>query len=187
MGLSTSQAKPSLYQGHAVPEVKAHPVGSLYNNLHVALENSDQNWDVLICDLWKRGMDSIHDMRVVSTDYLSHRNKSPDKCLHTSEKDKNKKYVDSVLQQRLHLYSFVVSMGWLLGVEAKVTLKHISIRLASKWKQPYSWMCVYIKSRIYITLVRASHRCIRGSQVLAHIISAQLPQWEHWDRLHFFL
>ena len=36
---------------------------------------------------------------------------------------------------------------------------------AKKWRQPYSRMCGYVNSRIAITLVRATHRCIRGVQI----------------------
>ena len=53
----------------------------------------------------------------------------------------------------------------LLGVEAVATLNRLDSFLATNWKQPYSKTCGYVKSRISITLVRATHRCIQGSQV----------------------
>ena len=54
------------------------------------------------------------------------------------------------------------------GVEEMETLKIISSRLATKWRQPYSRTCGYVKIRIAITLVRATHWCIRVSRVPAH-------------------
>ena len=54
---------------------------------------------------------------------------------------------------------FVASVDGLLGVEATATLKRLASRMATKWKQPYSKTCGYIKSRISITLVRATNRC----------------------------
>ena len=63
-------------------------------------------------------------------------------------------------------------------MEATDTLKKVANRLASKWKQPYSKTCGYVKSRISITLVRSTHRCIRGSPVPAHKVSVQRPKWE---------
>ena len=69
-----------------------------------------------------------------------------------------------------HVSSFVASVDWLLGVEATATLKRIAICLATKWKQSYSKTCEYVKSRIAIALVRATHRCIRGSRVTEHRI-----------------
>ena len=66
----------------------------------------------------------------------------------------------------------------MLGVEVTDNLKMLASSLATKWKQSYSKTCGYIKSMIEITLVRGTHRCIRGSQVPAHRISVQRPQWE---------
>ena len=43
-------------------------------------------------------------------------------------------------------------------------------------------LIMYVHERIdaitTITMVRATHRCIRGSRVPAHRISLQRPQWE---------
>ena len=87
-------------------------------------------------------------------------------------------YLEDCLQQRRHFSPFVASVDGLLGVEATATLKRIAIRLATKRKKSYSKTCGYVKSRIEITLVRANHRCIQGSQVPAHRISVQRIQWE---------
>ena len=86
-------------------------------------------------------------------------------------------YLESCLQQRRHFSPFVTSVDGLLEVEATATLKRSANRLTTKWKQYYSKTCRYVKSRIVITLVRATHRCMQGSWVLAHWISVQRPQW----------
>ena len=69
-------------------------------------------------------------------------------------------YLEACLQQRRHFSSFVALVDRLLGVEATATLKRLASRLATKWKQSYSKTCGYVNSRIAITLVRATHRCI---------------------------
>ena len=69
-------------------------------------------------------------------------------------------YLEACLQQRRYFSPFVASVGRLLGVEATATLKRLSSCLATKWKQSYSKTCGYVKSRIEITLVCATHRCI---------------------------
>ena len=46
--------------------------------------------------------------------------------------------------------------------------------------------CGYVKSRVAITLVRATHQCIRGSRVPAHRISVKRPQWEYGAGLNLF-
>ena len=125
-------------------------------------------------------------MRVVNTDALSYLKKAPEKCLHKAEKGKKKMYLEACLQQRRHFFPFVTSVDRLMGVEATATLKRIASRLATKWRHPYSKTCGYVKSRVAITLVRSTHRCLRGSQVPAHRISVQRPQWEDGVGLNLF-
>ena len=125
-------------------------------------------------------------MRVVNTDALTYQLKAPEKCLHEAEKGKKKMYLEACLQQRRQFSPFVTLVDGLQGVEATDTLKRIASRLATKWNQSYSKTCEYVKSRIAITLVRATHRCIQGSRVTAHRISVQQPQWENGVRLNLF-
>ena len=140
----------------------------------------------MICDLWQQGTDSAHDMRVVNTDALTNRKKDPERCLHNVKRVGKWMYLEACLQQRCHFSPFVALMYGLLGVEATSTLKRLAIRLATKWKQSYSKTCGYVKSRITITLVSATRRCIRGSRVPAHRISVQRPQWEDGAGINLF-
>ena len=95
-------------------------------------------------------------------------------------------YLEACLQQNWHFSPFVASVDSLMGVEAMATLKRLAILLATKCKQSYSKTCGYVKIRIVINLVRATHRCIQGSWVSAHWISMQRPQWEDGVRINFF-
>ena len=122
----------------------------------------------------------------MNTDAKSYWEKSPERYLEEAERGKKKMYLEACLQQRRHFSPFVASVDGLLRVEATATLKRIDSRLVSKWKQPYSKTCGYVKSRIAITLVRATHRCIQGSQVPAQKISVQRPQWEDGAGLALF-
>ena len=97
-----------------------------------------------------------------------------------------KMYLEACLQQRQHFYPLVAFFDGLLGVEAAATLKRIASRLAKKWRQPYSRTYVYVNSRVAITLVWATHWCIRGSRVLAHKISVHILQWEYGARTNLF-
>ena len=125
-------------------------------------------------------------MRVVNTDSLTYLEKALEKCLHEAEKGKKRMYLEACLQQRRHFYPFVASVDGMLGVEATDTLKRIASRLATKWRQPYSKTCGYIKSRVATTLVRATHRCLCGSRVPSHRIIVQRPQWEDGLGLNLF-
>ena len=113
-----------------------------------------QKGDLLIRDLWANGTYSVHDMRVVNTDAKSYCERSPERCLEEAERGKKKMYLEACLQQRRHFSPFIASVDGLLGVETTANLNRIASRLKSKWKQPYSKTCGYVKSRIDITLVR---------------------------------
>ena len=93
-------------------------------------------------------------------------------------------YLEACLQQHMHFSPFVASVHEFMGVEATATLKRLDSRLATKWRQPYSSPCRYVKSRITITLVRATYWGIWGSRVPAHWISVQRPQLEDGNGLN---
>ena len=160
---------------------KATPVRDNENNNQAGVpppEVREQKGDLLIRDLCQNGTDSVHDIHVVNTDSMLHRTNEPERCLQEAEMGEERMYLEACLHQRRNFSPFVTSVDGLLGVEATATLKRLASRLATKWKQPYSKMCEYVKSRIAINLVRNTHRCIRGSWVPAHRISVQQPQWE---------
>ena len=46
---------------------------------------------------------------------------------------------------------------WPPRLDADATLKHIASCLTTKWKQPYSRTCGYVKSTVAITLAHATH------------------------------
>ena len=96
----------------------------------------------------------------MNTDSLSHQNKSPDKCLQMSDKEKKWKRncLEACLQQRHNLSPFVISVDCLLGVESEYTLKRIASRPKMKLKHPYSRTCGYISSMLEIILFRAIRR-----------------------------
>ena len=95
------------------------------------LYEGEYKGDLLIQYLWDQGMDSIHDMRVVNTDALSWKSKTPKKCLETAGWENKKKYLHTCFNERRHFTTFVASVDGLIVVEAEVTLKHITSRLAT--------------------------------------------------------
>ena len=93
---------------------------------------------------------------------------------------------EACIKQLRHFTPFVASVDGVLSVETKATLKMIASCLATKWRQHYSRTCRYVKSRVAITLVRSTHRCIRGSRVPAHKISVYRLQWEDGSKINLF-
>ena len=96
-------------------------------------------------------------MCVVNTDTKSYMTNIPETCLHDAEKSK-KMYLEDFLQQHQQFFPFLVSVDRLMSVGVEDTLKRISIHLATKCQQLYSRTCGYVKIRIGITLVRATHQ-----------------------------
>ena len=89
------------------------------------------------------GTDSIYNMRVMNTDAVSYQSRTPKKCMETTERENNKKYLHACLNKRRHFTLFVPSADVSLRVEAEETLKRINSGLATKWKDPYSHTCEY--------------------------------------------
>ena len=151
---------PIVFSGRAVKRTKATPdrdSGTTDRDGALTPEVTKQKGYILICDLWQNGMESVHGMWFLNTDAKSHIAKTPEKCLQYAERGKKRMYLEACFQQRRYFYPFVASVNGLLGVEATATLKRLASRLATKWKQPYSKTCGYIKSRIVITLVQSTH------------------------------
>ena len=110
-------------------------------------------------------------MNVMNTDAKSHWTKDPERCLQEAERGKKWMYLEACLQQRRNFSPFFTSADGLLEVEATATLQRLSSLLATKWKQPYSKTCGYVKIRIAVILVRATNRCVQESRVPTHRIS----------------
>ena len=64
-----------IHTGHDVGYREAKTTGSPHNNSPVNTENLEQKGYLIIRNIWQRGTESIHYMRVVNTDTPSHRKK----------------------------------------------------------------------------------------------------------------
>jgi hypothetical protein len=128
----------------------------------------------------ERGTDCILDVRVTDTDSKSYCKRTPSKVLESQEKEKKRKYLGACLENRRHFTPFVLSVDglYVLGREAQTFAKRLAAKLAGKWQKPYSQVAGYVKARLSIAAVRATHLCLRGSRVPAHNISARFSQWE---------
>ena len=180
---------PISFAGRSMERMKAKPTGSRGTTDRDGappLEAMKQKWYLLICDLWQNGTDSVHNMRVVNTDAKSQSAKTPENCFQEAKRGKQSMHLQECAQQHRHFSPFVASVDGLLGVYATTTLKKLASRLVTKWWQPYSKTCGYIKSRIAITLVHVTHCCMQGSRILAHRSSMQRPQWEDGAGLNLF-
>jgi hypothetical protein len=141
--------------------------------------------DILIRGIWaQHGTDFIINIRIMDVDANSRCSKAPDIVL-TALRQKNK-YLEACLRHRQHFSPFVVSMDGLFCKEVETLLKKLSALLAEKWEKPYSEVCGYINAQMSIAIVRATHLCIRRSQIPTSKMSKRLPQREDKTRLSHF-
>ena len=169
---------PLIFAGRAVKIPKYQPDEYKPSPSTKKSQATEHKGDPLIRDLWKNGDESFHDMCVVNTDAKSYLTKKLERFIQDAAKAKESIYLEACLYQRRHFSPFVDSIGWLMYVEVEATLKRIYRLLVTNWHQPYQRICGYIQSNIFITLVRSTHQCIKGSRVPAHRISVKQPQWE---------
>ena len=149
-------------------------------------KGDEERGDILIRGLYAPGTDCILDVRVKDLDAKCDRNMDPEKILQKHEKEKKKKYLQACLAQRRHFAPFVVSTDGMIGKEAKTLLRKLSHLLADKWEKPYHEVCGYVTALMSIAIVRATHRCIRGSRVPTSHMSKRLPLWEDKAGLSLF-
>ena len=155
------------------PQKKLTPVETIphFNS------NDGDRGDLLVRGLFGPSVETIIDVRVTNLDNKSQARRSPKSILKQHEQEKRDKYLAPCLEQRRSFIPFVVSTDGLLGYEASNLLKHISSRLAKKWNKQYSVIQGFVKARMTLAIIRASHQCLRSPRIPASKISYHV-QWE---------
>ena len=67
-------------------------------------------------------------------------------------------------------------MDGLHATEAAAATKRLLALLASKWNRTYSEVCGFVRSRLALSLVRATSLCLRGARDSS--ARAVNPYWE---------
>jgi hypothetical protein len=120
--------------------------------------------DIAVNDFWRKGTQTIFDVRVTDTDAQSQRNIPPDRVLLRHEKDKKNKYNQACQERRKHFTPLVFSVDGLFGTEAKAASQRLASLLSEKWNRPYSVVCCFVRARLGIALARATSRCLRADR-----------------------
>ena len=120
--------------------------------------------DLAIRGLFERGTTAIIDVRVTDLDSDSYRTQDPKSVLRTQEREKINKYQASCAARRESFHPFVVSIDGMLAPQATLLLQRLASANADKTQYSYSQVMHYIKTRLSIALVKATHLCIRGSR-----------------------
>ena len=112
--------------------------------------------------------------------------RSPSKVLAEHEARKKRKCLRACQEHRRHFTPIAISTDGQFGREANKFVQRLSELLAERWHKPYSVVCSYVRSRLSIAVVRATHLCLRGSRVPADQISNRRVQWQDGAGLHLF-
>jgi len=166
--------KPLIHPCHAPTPVTPSPPAPSASPLTPS-PLSDDRGDLLIRGLWSRGTDCILDVRITDTDAKTYQSKDPLKVLASHEKNKKKKYLAPCLAQPRHFTPFVVSADGLLGHEADAVVCKLAFTYAEKTDKPYSVVCGFMRNRISIAILRATHRCLQGSRIPSGCMSSPHP------------
>ena len=76
------------------------------------------------------------------------------------------------------------SVDGLAAVEAAAATKRLSALLADKWQRQYSEVCGFVRSRLSLSLVRATSLCLRGARdATARSVN---PYWESGSGLALY-
>ena len=156
------------------------------NETDEIISTDNDRGDILIRGFWSRGTHCVVDVRVTDTDSKAYQTRDPMKVLASQEKAKKNQYLEPCLHHRRHFTPFVVSTDGLMGREANYVTKRLAAILAERWNRPYSQVCGFVKARLNIAIVRATHLCIRGSRIPASKISRHIPLWEDGSGLSLF-
>ena len=134
--------------------------------------------DGLIRGFWETGTDMTYDVRIADCDALSCHGQSSEAVLASQRKAMKKKCLQPCLEQRRHFTPFVASADGLLDKEASAFLKRLAQKLADKWQRPYSVVAGHLRARMSVSIVHATHSCLRGSRVPTNRLSKFLPLFE---------
>lgn len=175
---SSVRDEPKIYPSRPEDNTPATAQHASQVSRNLRKTRNEDRGDLLIRGLWARSTDCIIDVRMTDIDCPSNRSRKPESVLAAHEREKKKKYLQPCLEQRRHFTPFVTSTDGLIGEEAKTLLKKLASDLAEKSGKQYSQVCGYVRARISIAIVRATHRCLRGSRIPTGQMSNRRTLWE---------
>lgn len=120
--------------------------------------------DVRCRDFWRKGSDTIFDIRICDTDAKSYANTASEKILERFAKQKTEKYEVACNENRRDFTPLVYSVDGLPCEAAKAAEKRLGGLLSKKWGRKYSEMVTFIRTRMSIAIVRSNTLLLRGER-----------------------
>ena len=80
------------------------------------------------------------------------------------EKEKKSKYGSDCETRHATFTPLCLTIDGLLAPKMSQFIKHLAVRLSMKWDLKYSTILYWARSKLSLSLVRATNLCIRGSR-----------------------
>ena len=109
--------------------------------------------DVSAHGFWKRGTNTMFDIRIVNLDAGSYLRMTPEKALAKAEKEKKDLYLQACLERRRTFTPMVYYADGILGAEALAAQKRLAALLSYKLKREYSEMCGFVRAKMSLAIV----------------------------------
>jgi hypothetical protein len=123
---------------------------------------ADSRGDLSVHSLWAPRVKAILDITITHTEAPSYINRNADAVLRSSQQRKKKKYLQHVLDQKMHFTPFACSTSGQLAPEASASLKRVAYKLHLKWDRPLSVVTRYVNTEMSFAIVRACTICVYG-------------------------
>lgn len=114
--------------------------------------------------VWEAQRDALFDIRVIDTDAPSYANRPVSSVLKSAEEEKKKKYLSACEQRHATFTPLVTSVDGIFAPQMNNFIKILAERLSEKQGMEYKKMLNYVRTRILMSVVRASSMCIRGTR-----------------------
>ena len=134
----------------------------LVGQLRQVVVPAESRADVTAHSLWKRGTTTMFDIIIVNLDASSYLCMTPEKALAKLEKEKKGLYVQACLERRRTFTPMVYSTDGTPGAEALAAQKRLAAPLSYKLEKEYSEMCVFVRARMLLAIVRSNILLLRG-------------------------
>ena len=135
--------------------------------------------DIMCKDFHDNGRFTIFDTYICNLNSATYRDKSSVKVLESREKMKKDKHMKACQAQNKRFVPLVASCGGMLGREFQMTIKHLAIHYVNRHGGPedcrLSQVLDMIRTRVGISICRATSYCLRGSRITPSMMSRYVP------------
>ena len=112
--------------------------------------------DVSTRGFWKRRITAMFEIRIFNLDAGSYLHITPEKYLAKAEKEKKDFYLQAFLECRWNFTPMVYSANRITRAEALAAQNKLAALIIYKLKREYSEMCVFVRARMSLAIVRSN-------------------------------